>query len=324
MNYLQKSLERSRALVSLAQDHAVQLKADGALGGVLGVSPQAGFMGNWKDQQQGRVQYAQFRGWLYAAINALSSEAAGQPVCVGRMRGAEPVPEEGKRRRPSGSKTFVMRKMTSAAYSKAASTELEVLNDHPLLKSLEQPNPFQSRWQFVYSFVANLNLTGWAYVVVEEGKNGKLDFYSLPPTWVRPDHSKGPFSAFKVVNPSHPDAASGGETLDRSQVMFAHLPNPSDPLSALAPVSTQMAAIRVDDHIQTSQERFFENGIFPGVIVTVGKDPHPDVPGWMRPRLTGGQRRQVIGAIRKVMGGVANYGNPAIVDGLIESIERLS
>jgi hypothetical protein len=31
-----------------------------------------------------------------------------------------------------------------------------------------------------------------------------------------------------------------------------------------------------------------------------------------------------MGAVQKVMSGVANYGNPAIVDGLIESIERMS
>ena len=56
----------------------------------------------------------------------------------------------------------------------------------------------------------------------------------------------------------------------------------------------------------------------------MGKQPHPDVPGGIRPRLTPAQRRQVYGAIKKVMSGVSNYGNPAIVDGMIESIERLS
>jgi len=95
-------------------------------------------------------------------------------------------------------------------------------------------------------------------------------------------------------------------------------------LSGLAPSTSQILAIRVDDHIQTSQERFFENGVFPSVIVTVGKDPHPDVASGIRPRLTGEQRRQITGAIRKTMSGVTNYGNPAIVDGLIEKIERLS
>jgi hypothetical protein len=114
------------------------------------------------------------------------------------------------------------------------------------------------------------------------------------------------------------------DLLDRTQVAFAHLPDPSDPLSALAPAQSQMMAIRIDDHIQTSQEKFFENGVFPSVVISIGRDPHPDIPGGVRPRLTSAQRRQIQGAIQKTMSGVQNYGHPAIVDGLIEKVERLS
>jgi hypothetical protein len=149
-------------------------------------------------------------------------------------------------------------------------------------------------------------------------------FYSLPTTWVRPDHSKGLFSKFRIVNPNKPEASQDTEPLDRSQVAFASMPNPSDPLSPLAPVTTQMLSVRIDDHIQTSQERFFENGVFPSVLVSIGKDPHPDVPSGIRPRLTGPQRRQVNAMIQKMMAGVHNYGHPAILDGMIERIDRLS
>jgi hypothetical protein len=70
---------------------------------------------------------------------------------------------------------------------------------------------------------------------------------------------------------------------------------------------------------------FFENGIFPGCIVTVGQNPHPEAGSQAgRPVLTNTQRKQVYAAIKRVMGGVANFGNPAIVDGLIESVQRLS
>jgi hypothetical protein len=155
-------------------------------------------------------------------------------------------------------------------------------------------------------------------------EGGQFEFYALPTTWIRPDHTGGPFSRFQIVNPRDPSSSGSSEWFGRENIAFAHLPNPSDPLSALAPATSQMMAIRVDDHIQTSQERFFENGIFPSVVVTIGRDPHPDVASGVRPRLSGGQRRQVIGAIKKAMGGVANYGNPGIVDGLIERIDRLS
>jgi len=58
--------------------------------------------------------------------------------------------------------------------------------------------------------------------------------------------------------------------------------------------------------------------------VTVGQNPHPEAGQQSgRPLLTGDQRKQVYASIKRLMSGVANYGNPAIVDGLIENIERL-
>jgi len=182
--------------------------------------------------------------------------------------------------------------MTTSISQKATKNELEIIEDHPILDALHDPNPIQGRWQFIYSFIANLCLTGWAYVVKDEDEQGNLQFYSLPTTWIKPDHKNGPFSRFKIGDPNKPESQNDEDFLDRSQVGFAHLPNPADPRTAYAPASAQMPAIRINDHIQTGRERFFRAGVFPSVIVT--------------------------------MGGVANYGNPAIVDGMIESIERLS
>jgi phage portal protein BeeE len=212
--------------------------------------------------------------------------------------------------------------MGKSSRSKAARTGIELLTSGELVDLVDCPNDIQNRWQFTYSFIANLCLTGWSYLIKDVSEDGeeRPQMYSVPTTWVTPDHTNGPFSAIKVKNPKKP--GSEGETYDRTQFAFAHLPNPSDPLSALAPASAQAISIRIDDHIQTSQEAFFHNGIFPSVLVTVGKMPLGD--GQVRPRLSGSQRRQVHGAIRKAMGSIANYGNPGILDGLIERIDRLS
>jgi phage portal protein BeeE len=56
----------------------------------------------------------------------------------------------------------------------------------------------------------------------------------------------------------------------------------------------------------------------------VGKQPPPDVPGGMRPRLTDAQQRQIIGAILKRYQGTTRHGEPIILDGLIEDLKRLS
>ena len=310
---LTKAIRQSDMIGTVAFDSTVRAKSMGA----VDFAPTGGLgtLAGWQEQAQYKERYQLFRGWVYAAINALAKEGAGQPCVVARLKGSSPREEEGKMRR----KEFVRKKMTEYARTKTADTEFEILNSHPLIDLLDQPNNFQSKWQFVYSFISNLVLTGWAYVVTGRYK-GKNELYCLPTTWIRPIHDPAPFSSFEIRNPR----AVGKEPakLKRNQVAFAHLPNPSDPLSALAPAGTQMMAIRIDDHIQTSQEAFFRNGIFPSVILTVGKIPYMDSEG--RPVLTGQQRRQIHGAVRKLWGGVANYGNPAIVDGLIEKIERLS
>lgn len=315
MNALEKSLARSRSVVEQAHTQALQKQS--SVGNAL-VADGGFSFGSMSSSGKNKERYGLFRGWLYAAINALASEAAGQSVHVGTLKDAMPNPDNEER-------SMRTRKSINgrARWTKHVEEEVEIHTDHPLIDALDRPNSVQHGWQFVYSFVANLNLTGWAYIVGGVNEEGVLEFYSLPTTWVRPDHKEGPFSRFFIQNPKNPNVGDI-EPLTRDNVAFAHLPNPSDPMSALAPSQSQIAAIRIDDYIQSSQEKFFDNGIFPSAVVTMGRDPHPEVPGGLRPRLNDAQRRQVIGAIRKTMSGIANYGNPAIIDGMIDSISRLS
>lgn len=277
--------------------------------------------GNWQadaEQSKARTSYSLFRGWVYAAIHAIASEGSLQDLNVARKTATS----DKKNRQLPGTKSL---DTIPFQFKRAASQgNLEIQLDHPLHSCMVTPNPLQDGLSFTYSFIANLCLTGWGYII--GGKTGDSDqpyeFYSVPTTWIKPDHTDGPFSKFWIKDPSNP--SSRPEPLERDVVGFAHLPNPADMKSATAPAIAQIQAIRIDDHIQTSQENFFENGVFPSVIIEMGKDPHPDVPAGVRPRLSPPQRRQVMGAIRKVMGGVANYGSPAIVDGLIENIRPLS
>ena len=336
MGAMDKALSRSRQAMSLAHDNALILKARGQMniGAMFDFSPSSGIaqISQFQDQGANRMRYAQFRGWVHAAVNALATEGAGRPLHVGRMLGAKEnkTPKQSKefdmalRRQGSRlAKSVDIRKMPEWLQAKTAANELEVFHDHPLIDILKRPNPIQHAWQFVYSFFANLCITGWGFVVGGYTDEGDLEFYSIPTTWVYPDHSKGAFAEFRIRNPKNPMNVDD-EPFTRENVAFAYIPNPADPLQSLAPAQAQTSAIRIDEHIQSSQAMFFENAVFPSAIVTIGKNPHPDVPGGMRPRLSPAQRRQVYGAIRKVCAGVANYGNPAIIDGMIENIERWS
>ncbi len=330
-NYVKNALIRSDSLINTAAAVVMNLKKAGSLPSSLFDSGGMGMFGGF-NSDTGKQGYASFRGVVYGAVNAIATRGAGQAVHVGRMVDPDKVGE------PTGIKKYsryakarrklcpeYMRKqMTMGARTKSAGKELEIIDDHPFYELMEKPNQFQNRWTFTYSFIANLCLTGWSYIVAGEDEEGNLELYSLPTSWVHPDHTNGPYAEFRVFNPRKPELAFEGPPLTRDQVAFAYLPNPADPMSAMAPAGAQKLAIKIDENIQTSQVAFFQNALMPSAIVTMGKQPHPDVPGGIRPRLTGPQRRQVYGAIRKVMQGLSNYGNPAIIDGMIESIERLS
>lgn len=317
-NNLTKALDHSRAVYNNAYDYGSRMKQAGMLNALM---PDTGFsqLNQFRSQSNNKQRYRQYRGWVYAAINAIASEGAGQSVKVGKLKQEE--------KKPKSKKSHASHRIPEQLRQKVADEELEVLPDHFLLKKLEKPNPIQHRWQFVYSFIANLCLTGWSFVVADEDSERGIDFYSLPTSWVTPVHTKGPFQQFRVADPADPAAQSDdANLLDATQVAFAYLPDPSNPFAALAPSMAQNAAITIDDNIQSSQAVFFDNMISPSAIVTIGTNPlgPANGSGGTRPRLTAAQRRQVHSAIRKLMSGVANYGNPAIVDGMIEKIERMS
>jgi phage portal protein BeeE len=106
-------------------------------------------------------------------------------------------------------------------------------------------------------------------------------------------------------------------------VYFSY-PDPADPHGAVSPLQAMAGAVDSDEAITTSRISMFRRGIHPSHAVIVGKNPHPDVPAGVRPRLTGAQERQIIGAIRKRYGGATRHGEPLILDGLIEDVKRLS
>jgi len=316
---LTKALRRTESVALSAYDNGV--KARRTSGGSLDFTPPSSMSGmtNWQEQQVFSERYGYMREWVYSAINALASEGAGQSPVVARLVGAKPKDEP--KNKPQGKKFYDIERMMKMARRKAASVEFEIQRDHPLTDLLNHPNEFQEKWQFVYSFFTNLVLTGIAYVVVSyNDRLNKMELYSLPSTWIKPNHEQGLFSRFGIKNPK----SVGVEPvmLDRSQVGFAMLPNPGDPLAVLAPASSQLRTLRAHEHMLNGQEAFFKNGIHPSVVVTMAQGPYDNTKG--RPVLQNVQRRMIYHALRQNVMGDVNQGTAFIVDGLIESVKPFS
>lgn len=270
---------------------------------------------------QSESQYGVFRSHVYACINAICSRVAGQPIRVGRQEGASANPE--RMGKPSSLKAAQYR-AAMPAFVKSSGQELEVLEDHELLDLLAKPNPIQRKRELLIVFIANLYLTGEAYLLREgdPDKDDDIRVWAIPTSWVQPVHKDGLFTSYRIrFNDNVTPIDVPAEVISRT-----YFPDPANLKVALAPVKAIMTPIRTDDHIQTSQEKMFENGMFPRIALKAGGFPSPDgtSAGDRKAVLTASQRKQLTLTIRKLWSGVSNYGEPPILDGIIDDIVKLS
>lgn len=251
-------------------------------------------------------RYRLFRHWVYIAVDSVASAVAGLPWRAAEITNAEANPE----RRMGGWQHKVPGRILEKA---AQGQEMNAIVSHPVLDLLAKPNQHQGKYEFIYFSVCNLELTGVSYWLLgtdDEGRQEQL--FAVPSNWIRYDRKRDMYMM---------QVAGTYESVDipPEYVTKTSFPNPADPLGYYSPLSACYSAIKVDDYIQRSQAQAFDRGIHPNLIVTVGATPGTT----QRPVLTGAQRRQYIRAIREIWSQTVNIGDPAILDGLIESVHKL-
>ncbi|QDT72211.1 phage portal protein [Lacipirellula limnantheis] len=248
-------------------------------------------------------QYQHYSGWAYVAVRAIASRIAGQSVCVGRV---------GTARKPG-------RKLTLPQSFKSIDELIEPLASHPFLTAVAAPNPLQTQWSLIYSSVASMLLTGRScWWLVEE--NGELQIWPIPSHWIEPaDRMR---SGWKLRPPGL------GQAFDvpATDIIPFILPDPSNPLGlGVSPLQSQAMAVATDEEIQKSQFAAFQNGVFPSLAFKIGTLPGmaPGQPG-DKPILTAEQRIELVSAVKRLYTGGSKAGEPLILDGLIESVDKIS
>jgi HK97 family phage portal protein len=246
------------------------------------------------------------RGWVYAAVRVVSQRIAGQPIRVGRKTSRGDV---------KGTKA------ASVSPPWIRPGTVQELDDHPVLDVLHDPNHYLTAWGLIYLAVASLELTGCAFIWWDDQPDGSTVAWFLPSSWVYDDpEAIMPFTQWKIR-----PAASGEEfTLTDAELIRISLPDPSNPLYPLGPLQAAGAAVLTDEHIQTAQLQAFKNGMLPGVMVRVGKPAEFNGIGGERPTLTKEQRENLMAALKRQYSGSNAAGEPLILDGIIEGIEKLS
>lgn len=263
--------------------------------------------------------YALFKQWVYVATTAIAKRLAHQPIIVAEHHGED----GGSRAAPTTSRKTA-RAMTREEWNRAPRTvrakarnreEYEILRSHGIYDLMERPNPHQRKWEFLYFSALQLLLPGECFWIGGE-TNGKLELWAVPSTWMRPAGKNWAMDAGDGRAPT---------PIPAENVARTYFPDPSDPRKCHSPLKAILKAARTDDYIQESQEQAFAGGIFPNLVVTIGRTRGQD--GKLtdrRPTLNGPARRQVIRAIRQVWAQSTAAGDPAIIDGLIESIHKLN
>ena len=331
---------RSRDRAAATESRVTSLiKAGGLARGDIGalIAGGGGFGGSASllaasHRQAGRAReaYQYVTGWISAATTVIARRLSAQSWRAGRYK----PPEGGTRR--SGrltSKGYDRTLIPNAIHAKAAyvGADVEPEPEHPVLWTLEKPNTLQGKVELLSFSVMNILLTGeWFWIggikdvkddsdPDDDRQAGKLEIFAVPSSWMVPDHSKGMFSGYKL------QVGLGGEgvLIPKENVARGYIPDPSNPTGCLPPLASCVTPAKIDQYILKSQIDGFARGMDPKIALVVGSQPGPDGQKGFRPRLTGAQRKQLIRAVRQVWSQTVNYGDPAILDGLIDDVKRL-
>jgi phage portal protein BeeE len=305
-----------RGLIKAGSGSSIaQLVAAGSGGGF------AGFASGFSKGGKAREAYKMLRNWVAAATTAIATRCSNQTWMAGHYAtsGAE-------ERRPG--------RLTSKGYDrekfplsmvKGYGTDIEPDQEHNVLWVLDKPNHLQGKTEFIEILVMNLLLTGEFYFiggVTNKDDDRSLELWAVPSSWLVPDHGKRLFGGYKLQT-----GMGGGEgvPIPAENVCRGYFPDPSDIKGCLSPLQACLSAARIDDFILHSQEQSFERGIHPNLIVSVGKTLDADGKQTQRrPVLAPRQRTQITRSIMHAWNQTVNQGMPAIIDGLIEDIKKLS
>ena len=274
------------------------------MGGGQAVEP---FSTQLHSMQDAAEQYQHNREWVHACVTLIAQRVAGQTIHIGRV-GAAPMPSDAP----------YMIKAMLPSFMKSVGTNVETIESHLLLDVIQDPYDLGTGWSLMFVTVASLELTGRAIWYIDQPvAGGKIQILPIPISWIQSVANDR--SVWKIRIPA------SGRTIDLPGDQVAHFfyPDPADPWGACSPLGAMAASVLADESIMDAQCRIFRQGHYPTFSVTIGEQAAPGG-GTYRPELTPEQREQLVSSIRRMYRGMHKMGEPFILDGMIESIAKLS
>lgn len=287
------------------------------------------------DSSRAQRQYQAFKGTAYTAIRPIMNLGAAQSFRVGFAGNRESIAKEpqwgGLYRKWLGDEDYEKECLRVAPdfIRKAPGEGVTPLTDHFLLKLLESPNERLTGYSLKQMSIASIMLTGrmvWWFDTSGAPRRdvpelGSMRLWYVPRSWIRPAQDR---SGYWVIQA--PGSSTSAE-VSHNELFLSTMADPANPFMPFSPLQSQATSVDTDDKILKAQAVSMENAMHPNLVVTMGR--LPGMPGngrpggqGPRPMLDGKQREQVVEAIKLHLEGVEKWGEPLILDALIESVHK--
>jgi HK97 family phage portal protein len=216
---------------------AIQRSPDARMAEVFAAPNLARPAGWWRDDQI--EQLRNYQSWVYAAVNAIAQETA--------------------RQRP-----FLYRNTGQAEHE-----QVPLPHTHPLVRLLENPNPWLTPWEMWYLTVVYLELTGNCYWYAAPKRTGAVkwhvpgELWIVPSPWVRviPDAEQF-VRGYEIAAPGAPP-----EVFSTEEIIHLKYPNPLDPHYGLSPLQANALTVDANTELLKSRYQSFQMGQRPGVVL---------------------------------------------------------
>ncbi len=315
-------LEQAREKVERMIDEAIRLRQAGDASPIQSLTGgrTAGFgFADDRTAQSAKTKYDRNTSWTYAAVRPIANRVAAQPIRVARvtrMSNERAMQSWELRRVPQHVKDYAAK-----TFHMPSSASLEILESHPFLDAMHDPNGIMTSYSLMYLLAASLQLAGRSFWwIVKSTRRKGLDIWSLPAHWVTPDSSEGFRTNWKV----RPSGSMESFNVPGEAMANFCYPKVSDPFGSFSPVEAAARDILTDEAIKESQHRSFQNDIVPGLAIILGEtavgiDGKP-----ARPQAESHQIEQLEVRLNQLYRGSGNSRRFIVLDSLIKDVQKIS
>lgn len=264
----------AEALRALVRSPQVPFPTTGSF--ISPMSPTTGYLGYSRAYMRNEI--------VFAAIEMLAT-SAGEPHIIGRRwqrssptYRAEIRSEESRLMAKGLSMRDTKERMIRNGFVKE-------LPDHPLIRLLNNPNPFMSRGQMWGTVVMDRALAGNAYLL-KARLSGGLMKGTVAELWrLRPDRVKIIPDANTFISGYEYRIGRETVTFPPEDVMHFKTRNPLNDYYGMPPLMAIAGRVDIDEYQKTFLRSFFERGgVGPGSILSVKQSLKPEAKEEIRKR----------------------------------------